>query len=220
MVDLGGYEIDRGRLQGPVGAETLRTGAAAALRRTIAKPRGIEPLPTSGWRLLDHGDDHAVFGAWDDQWDGWVVVEVARKGRRWRFVGSAYGVRPGPTRAERGLGLRLVWPVETFVTRFGQRPQLTILLRNERAERWTTGRVEYWPIASLVDSGTGAPLPRIHWVGWVPRAYELAPGESVPLPVALAVADPARLPPGRYELRAELFDLDLRSDIAFLDVTQ
>jgi len=62
MVSLGEYEIDARRLGAPKGAETAKTKAAAALRRTIAEPRGIDPLPASGWRLLGGDDDQALFG--------------------------------------------------------------------------------------------------------------------------------------------------------------
>ena len=215
-VSLGGWEIPADRLQAPLGAEENKDGAAEALRKLIRRPHGIEPLPEHGWIRLVDPEDLVVFACRSDDWGqpSWVTVAVERNVGEWRFRGSSYGVRPEPTRTTYGAGLRLAWPAREFVVRVGEHPTLSVLMINERSEPWVgQDGAEYWAIASLIDLSTGGPFrPSGVGIAGVGRQYELAPGEQIELPVALAVEQPNALPPTTFGIKASVWQLDLSLD--------
>jgi hypothetical protein len=215
-VSVGGViEVDRGLLEGPPEeAQDADTPAAAALRALIAEPGGIEDLPPSGWRVLQRTDELVTFGAFDDQrWHGWVVCTVELRDNGWALSHSSYGAQLMPTRRQRGHGLHLEWTEEEYSCRAGDRPQVSLRLINERKDRWIDDRGEYWGIATLVDATTGKEVPSTQGVAiaGTGRAYDLAPGEWVRLPVALAVDEVLSIPPGLYQVRASVHDLALEA---------
>jgi hypothetical protein len=97
-------------------------------------------------------------------------------------------VRAEPTAVERAARLTLTWARDEFVVRQGDYPQITARLRNEGTESWSDDRGEYWVIASVLSVDSGEPVAardKIAIAG-VGRTYELPPGGTVDLPVALA----------------------------------
>ena len=212
-VQLGGFEVDARVLDSPADVENEHSEPAAALRRLIADPAGWEPVPATAWLVLDQSADRVAFASYADDWDGWVVVTVERDATgTWTPSGVRFGVRPEATRVHRGAGLTLTWAQDEFVVHEGEYPQLAARLRNERTESWSDDRGEYWVVASVLKLDTGqpvAPKDEIAIAG-VGRRYDLAPGGTVDLPVALG-AYHDRLPPGAYALIGHVWDLALET---------
>ena len=107
-------------LSGPANAEKATDGAADALRRFIAKPVGVQNVPSRGWRRIDHGST-ATFSAPYRPYVPYpttttpfeasqlVSVTFAKKGGKWKYQSSAYGCIP--TVERRGLSL-VQWAVD------------------------------------------------------------------------------------------------------------
>ena len=220
QIALGGWEGPRVSLDAAAGAELGDTGAAAALRDVIANPDGIPTLPERGWRLLQADEDHAVFavpeGPGSEAWD---VVHIQRQETTWAYHSSSHGAVPEPTLAQRGAGLRLVWPEDEIVRQQGDFGDIRILLRNDRSEVWEDDRGEYQPIADVIDLTSGAAFDDgyVYVIG-VGRSYRLDPGEAVSLHVICDIEVERTLPPGRYGIVAQLWELGLRSDQAVLRI--
>ena len=223
-VSLRGVECDRHLLEGVAEeAQEGDTPAAAALRRVIESPEGIGPLPRSGWRVIEETDTRVTYAALDDERENrWAVCAVAVRDGVWAFHGSGYGVQPEPTRRQRGHGLRLEWTEDEFVCRPGEYPQLSLRLVNERRERWVDhGGGEYWALAKLTDAVTGKAVHSRQGVGIAGTgvSYDLAPGGSVLLPVAVDIGDRGDIAPGTYWIAATVFELALQAPRGLLRVS-
>jgi hypothetical protein len=213
-VSLGGWEFAATRLRDEPEVEADRDDAARGLRELIENPGGIEPLPREGWIRLVDSDSLVVFGCRSDEWGegSWVTVALKRHtSSGWQFHGSAYGVWPEPTRAALGAGLRLAWPTDEFEVQAGQRPELSVLLINDRPIRWSGGEGrDLVAVASLRDLSTGERFrpSSVGVTGGQPDG-ELDPGQSMELHAVLAVEKPSRLPPTTYGVEVTVWTLDL-----------
>ena len=89
---------------------------------------------------------------------------------------------------------------------------MRILLVNDGPETWHDEEGEYWAVASLVGadaSSQDANRSEVAIAG-VGRQYDLEPGGSVELPVAIAV-EHFEIPPGEYVTTAVVPELGLTS---------
>ena len=145
----------------------------------------------------------------------WDVVRVEQTEGGWAYHSSTHGAVPEPTLAQRGAGLRLVWPENEIVRNQGDFRNLRVLLRNDRPDAWDDDRGEYQPIAAVIDLASGAALGDgyVYVIG-VGRSYHLEPGASVALNVLFDLGVERTLLPGRYGIVAQLGALGLRSDQA------
>jgi hypothetical protein len=97
----------------------------------------------------------------------------------------------------------------------GSRPDLRILLVNDGPETWHDEEGEYWAIGADASSqDVNRSEVAIAGVG---RQYDLEPGGSVELPVAIAV-EHFEIPPGEYVATAVVSELGLTSPPARLFV--
>jgi hypothetical protein len=108
--------------------------------------------------------------------------------------------------------LHLEWIASEIEMKSGSRPDLRILLVNDGPETWHDQEGEYWAIASLV--GADASSQDVNRsevaIAGVGRQYDLEPGGSVELPVAIAV-EHFEIPPGEYVATAVVPALGLTS---------
>ena len=90
----------------PAGAEDADDPAAAALRDLIANPRGIEPIPTDGYRVLHRSDRLAQFAVGEPPYLQSVWLDT--RDDAWGFAGSGgCAVRPWREDAE-----AVVWELD------------------------------------------------------------------------------------------------------------
>jgi hypothetical protein len=108
--------------------------------------------------------------------------------------------------------LRLEWIAPEIEMKSGSRPDLRILLVNDGPETWHDQEGEYWAIASLVGADASSQdVNRLEVaIAGVGRQYDLEPGGSVELPVAIAV-EHFEIPPGEYAATAVVPALGLTS---------
>jgi hypothetical protein len=76
---------------------------------------------------------------------------------------------------------------------------------------WKDDGGEYWAFVTVFDARTGERMPSQGVaIGGVARSYRLSPRERAPIGAAF-ISDLDALPAGRYELEAEIPELNLHS---------
>lgn len=115
--------------------------------------------------------------------------------------------------------LHLEWIAPEVEMKSGSRPDLRILLVNDGPETWHDEEGEYWAIASLVgaDASSQDVIRSEVAIAGVGKQYDLEPGGSVELPVAIAV-EHFEIPPGEYVATAVVSELGLTSPPAHVFV--
>ena len=97
-----------------------------------------------------------------------------------------------------------------------------VRMTNTAGTSWHNGPDIVRVLASILDPGTGEPLPAQRYFATTSHDHwpvELAAGQSLLLLAQIATVEPARLPPGRYGVTALLTALNLRSPVGTLHLT-
>jgi hypothetical protein len=209
--------ISRSALEHPdPGAENLDTPAGRALVASLGN-NYEQGAPRTGWRLVLDRPGFEIFAA--QTGDGtWDTIEVQEKDGQWSWAGNTGGQSPIQTPVQRGAGLELTWPGAVELPS-NQYPVAHVELVNDRSTPWVDDRGEYWAVAHVFDRRTGRSLlPTRVAIAGVGRSYDLAPGESAELPVAIS-PDAKDLQPGTYDIVACVSELNLASPVGTLHVS-
>ncbi|HEY1920566.1 MAG TPA: hypothetical protein VGH27_33775 [Streptosporangiaceae bacterium] len=228
LVQLGGIDVDPGPLGDPGDTLLSVIGARELDRESWQEYQHIRgQLPASGWRVVSTqpGLDRprvVLAAPHPEQPAAWALAYLSEKGGRWFFSANPGPVHPRPGRSARRRHLRLDWPSTPVVAPAGEPPVLSVRLTNTGRAPWSNGPDVVRVLAWILDPGTSEPLPAERYFATTSsdhRPVELAAGQSLVLPALIATFEPARLPPGRYELSALLMALNLRSSVGTLLLT-
>jgi hypothetical protein len=185
------------------------------------------PPPVDGWRVIagdlaDFGGQQPVLAApWSSpRSNGWMVISLSRPDSAWQasILGDDRPLRP--SRARRRAGLTLTWSVPVMSASVGTVPQLRVRLSNAGDRPWGNDGADYDHVTVRLLGSSGEPLPYPRTSPWkggdmvgaeIHRLPPLLPGSFVDLTPARGAAHISALPPGDYDVVAELNDLQLRS---------